>query len=67
VGGIVKTISATQWTIGASFVSLSPDIVVIITPTTKIYPNPAVGDDVVATGARDSTGKFVAVEIEKED
>ncbi len=67
LSGWVKSIAPAQWTIGGPAGSLAPDFLVRITSTTKIYPNPAVGDHVVATGARDTTGTFVAVSIVRED
>jgi hypothetical protein len=65
--GVVKTISATQWTVGGPSGTLSPDYLVKITATTQIYPNPAVGDHVEVTGTRDSTGALVAQKITKQD
>lgn len=46
--------------------SASPDFIVKITSTTKIYSHPEVGDHVVVTGARDSTGAFVATNIARD-
>lgn len=64
--GFVKSISATQWTIGGPPGSMAPDFLVKITSTTVIYPNPAVGDRVIVVGARDSAGALVALKIGKE-
>jgi hypothetical protein len=64
--GFVKSISATQWTIGGPPGSMAPDFLVKITSTTVIYPNPAVGDRVIVVGTRDSAGTVVALKIGKE-
>jgi hypothetical protein len=64
--GTVKSIAATQWTIGGPPGTLTPDFLVKITSTTVIYPDPKVGDTVVVTGTRDSSGTFTATKISKE-
>lgn len=64
--GVVKSISATQWTIGGPPGSMAPDFLVKITSTTVIYSNPAVGDHVIVAGTRDSAGAVVALKIGKE-
>jgi hypothetical protein len=64
--GIVKSISPKEWTIGGPAGTLSPDFVVTISPATIIYPDPKVGDHVVAVGTRDSKGTFTATKIAKE-
>lgn len=64
--GFVKSITATQWTIGGPPGSMAPDFLVKITLTTVIYANPAVGDRVIVVGTHDSTGALVALKIGKE-
>jgi hypothetical protein len=65
--GTVKSIAATQWVIGGPPGTLAPDFIVKIASTTVIYPDPKVGDRVVAVGTRDSTGAFTATKISKEN
>jgi len=65
--GYVKSIGSVQWTIGGPPGSLAPEMIVKITPTTTIYANPAVGDQVVVTGTRDAAGILVARSIRKEE
>ena len=65
--GTVKSIAATQWVIGGPPGTLTPDFIVKIASTTVIYPDPKVGDHVVAVGTRDSTGTFAATKISKEN
>lgn len=64
--GIVKSISTAQWVIGGPPGTLTPDFLVKIAPTTVIYPDPKVGDQVAVVGTRDSTGIFTATKISKE-
>jgi hypothetical protein len=65
--GTVKSIAATQWVIGGPPGTLAPDFIVKIASTTVIYPDPKVGDRVVAVGTRDATGAFTATKISKEN
>jgi hypothetical protein len=65
--GTVKSIAATQWVIGGPAGTLTPDFTVTITSKTVIYPDPKVGDRVVAVGTRDSKGGFTATKIAKEN
>jgi hypothetical protein len=67
IHGFVKSIAATQWVIGGPPGSLAPDFMIKIASTTVIYPDPKVGDRVVATGTRDATGSFTATKISKEN
>ncbi|MEA2239935.1 MAG: hypothetical protein QOC81_4659 [Thermoanaerobaculia bacterium] len=64
--GTVKSITASQWVLGGPLGSLAPDFNVKITSTTVIYPDPKVGDRVVVTGTRDTSGTFTATKISKE-
>jgi hypothetical protein len=64
--GIVKSISPSEWIIGGPPGTLTPDFMVTISKTTVIYPDPKVGDHVVAVGTRDSKGTFTATKIAKE-
>lgn len=66
VHGTVKSISATQWSIGGPSGSLAPDFLVNITSSTVIYPDPKVGDRVDVVGTRDSSGTFTATKISKD-
>lgn len=66
VHGIVKSISPSEWVIGGPPGTLAPDFIVTISRTTVIYPDPKVGDNVVAVGTRDSKGTFTATKIGKE-
>jgi len=66
IHGIVKSISLSEWTIGGPPGTLAPDFIVKIASTTVIYPDPKVGDHVVAVGTRDSKGTFTATKIGKE-
>lgn len=63
--GIVKSIAPTQWVLGGPLGSMAPDIAVRITPETKIYPDPKVGDHVLVRGSRGSDGIFTASRITK--
>jgi hypothetical protein len=65
--GTVKSIAATQWVIGGPPGTLVPDFIVKIASTTVIYPDPKVGDRVLAVGTRDATGAFTATKISKEN
>jgi hypothetical protein len=65
--GTVKSIAATQWVIGGPPGTLVADFIVKIASTTVIYPDPKVGDRVVAAGTRDATGAFTAAKISKEN
>ena len=67
IHGTVKSIGATQWVIGGPPGSLAPDFIVKIASTTIIYPDPKVGDRVVAVGTRDASGSFTATKISKEN
>jgi hypothetical protein len=64
--GIVKSIAPSEWIIGGPPGSLTPDFMVTISAATVIYPNPKIGDRVVAVGTRDSKGTFIATKIGKE-
>jgi hypothetical protein len=64
--GIVKSISSSEWIIGGPPGTLTPDFMVMISRTTVIYPNPKIGDHVVAVGTRDSKGTFTATKIGKD-
>jgi len=63
MGGWVRTIGANEWTIGGPMGSMMPDFLVKIAPATLIYPNPKVGDHVIVSGTRDSSGFLVAQKI----
>jgi hypothetical protein len=67
IHGTVKSIAATQWLIGGPPGTLVPDFMVRIASTTVIYPDPKIGDHVVAVGTRDATGSFTATKISKEN
>jgi hypothetical protein len=63
--GFVKTIGATQWTIGLGPAgSLAPDFLVKVDANTKIIGDPKVGDRVNVVGELTSTG-FTASSITK--
>jgi hypothetical protein len=64
--GMVKSIAATQWTIGGPPGTLSPEFMVKIASSTVIYPDPKVGDNVVVVATRDSTGSYTATKISKD-
>ena len=66
IHGWVASIQPAQWTIGGPLGSMMPVMLVKITATTSIYTNATVGDRVTATGARDSSGIFVATKITKD-
>ncbi len=65
--GWVQSIGAEQWTIGGPPGTMSPGMLVRITPATTIYANPKVGDLVLVTGTRDSHGVMTATKIAKAD
>ena len=63
--GFVKTIGATQWTVGLGPVgSLAPDFLVAVDANTAIVGNPKVGDRVNVVGELTATG-FAASSITK--
>ncbi|MEA2162969.1 MAG: hypothetical protein QOK37_1096 [Thermoanaerobaculia bacterium] len=64
--GTVKSIGATQWTIGGPPGTATPDFLVKITSSTVIYPDPNVGDRAVVTGTHDLAGAFTATKISKD-
>lgn len=62
--GWVRSIGPSEWTIGGPPGSMMmPEFLIKITATTVIYPNPKVGDRVIVSGSRDSSGIFVATKI----
>jgi len=65
--GYVVSIQPDHWTIGGPPGSRAPEMLVKISRTTLIYPNPAVGDRVVVIGFRDSTGTIVALKISRDN
>ena len=65
ITGFVRTITATQWTIGIGPAgSLAPDFLAQVNDQTKIVGNPKVGDRVEVIGALSSRG-IIATSITK--
>lgn len=63
--GWVRSIAPDRWSIGGPPGSMMPELLVRITATTEIYPNPRVDDLVLVKGAVDSSGAYTASSITK--
>lgn len=64
VRGVVKSMAAAHWVLSPSAsASHAADTTVNLTPATSVYPNPKVGDKVVAAGTYDAHRTFTATKI----